>query len=276
MNFSLAIIFALISLFGYGIYTIPVKRIIQKIGEYSALFYVQIVAVSAILILVLSLKAVIFIGFFGTVNVYLYYKAIRLGKLSVVIPITSSYALFAAIFSYIIFGELLSLKKYIAIGIIIIGTVLISTRLSELLKIKRIRLENGVFYAIIASIGFGLWAVLSKIVVNEIGGLSASLFLELFVLIFLFTPLLFKRKILVPFNKKWSGLLIAGAVLLSVGIVGFNLAIMHGMVTIVTPIVAAAPLATVLFARLFLKEQIELNQILGAVLVVLGVIGVSL
>ncbi|MBW2999225.1 DMT family transporter, partial [Candidatus Woesearchaeota archaeon] len=252
-----------------------------------ALFYVQVVAVIAILILVLSLKAVIFpsfqiflliifIGFFGTVNVYIYYKAIRQGKLSVVIPITSSYALFAAIFSYIIFGELLSLKKYIAIGVIIIGTVLISTRLSELLKIKRIRLENGVFYAIIASIGFGLWAVLSKIVVNEIGGLSASLFLELFILIFLFTPLLFKRKILVPFNKKWSGLLIAGAVLLGVGIVGFNLAIMHGMVTIVTPIVAAAPLATVLFARLFLKEQIELNQIIGAVLVVLGVISVSL
>ncbi|MBW2999618.1 hypothetical protein KY339_02995, partial [Candidatus Woesearchaeota archaeon] len=76
MNLSLAIIFAIISLFGYGIYTIPVKKIIQKIGEYSALFYVQVVAVIAILILVLSLKAVIFpsfqiflliifIGFFG-------------------------------------------------------------------------------------------------------------------------------------------------------------------------------------------------------------------
>jgi bacterial/archaeal transporter family protein len=59
------------------------------------------------------------------------------------------------------------------------------------------------------------------------------------------------------------------------GLVLFYLALGSGEVSRVVPVTAAYPVASVCFAAIMLSEHVDLKRILGTLLVVVGVIGLS-
>lgn len=130
---------------------------------------------------------------------------------------------------------------------------------------------NWVSYAILSTVLYGLWGILSKIALNHIG--FASLFIyDCFV--FFAGGLIALYLIDFKIETNYLGIIYS----LLYGITGmlatvlFILAINKGKASLVTAITAAYPCITILIAVLVLKESISLKQCLGIALSVIGVL----
>ena len=62
----------------------------------------------------------------GFLGLFLYFEAIRHGKVSIVAPIASTSPLWSVLFAYLILGESLSLQKVIGVALIIFGITLLT------------------------------------------------------------------------------------------------------------------------------------------------------
>jgi len=62
----------------------------------------------------------------GFLGLLLYYKAIKIGEVSVVAPIAASSPLWASVFSFLLLGEAFSLGKMIGAILIVAGVVLLT------------------------------------------------------------------------------------------------------------------------------------------------------
>ena len=62
----------------------------------------------------------------GFLGLFLYFEAIRHGKVSIVAPIASTSPLWSVLFAYVILGESLSLQKVIGVALIIFGITLLT------------------------------------------------------------------------------------------------------------------------------------------------------
>ena len=274
------IIFAIISMVGFGFYQFFLKNI-KDINIYSSLIYVHI-------FLVLSLIPLIFTGFIlpdhktsilillasllGAINIPFLYKAISSGKLSIVIPIANTYSLPAVIFAYLFFGEVLSISKYLAGILIIFGVTLIVLKREE---IKNFKIEKedtkGVLYAIIFSLGLSLYSVLLRQIEAGVGPYLGMFYTEFFILIFL-GIYFFSGKVNLQKLKRWKYPILAGF-FQAIGGLFFFLGIKYANVSIASIIGAANPLIVLILAFTFLKEKIEWNQLVGIIITVIGLVG---
>jgi transporter family protein len=67
--------------------------------------------------------------------------------------------------------------------------------------------------------------------------------------------------------------LIAEAIVATfIGDLAYFIAIKHGQVSLVAIILSCAPLVTILFSMLFLKEAVTITQIIGSLLIIGGII----
>lgn len=130
---------------------------------------------------------------------------------------------------------------------------------------------NWVSYAILSTVLYGLWGILSKIALNHIG--FASLFIyDCFV--FFAGGLIALYLIDFKIETNYLGIIYS----LLYGITGmlatvlFILAINKGKASLVTAITAIYPCITILIAVLALKESISIKQCLGIVLSIIGVL----
>lgn len=130
---------------------------------------------------------------------------------------------------------------------------------------------NWVSYAILSTVLYGLWGILSKIALNHIG--FASLFIY-DCLVFFAGGLIALYLIDFKIETNYLGIIYS----LLYGITGmfatvlFILAINKGKASLVTAITAVYPCITILIAVLVLKESISLKQCLGIALSVIGVL----
>ncbi len=76
------------------------------------------------------LRDVLIISFGGFVSGFLglllYYKAIKMGEVSVVAPIVASSPLWASLFAVLLLGESFSLLKFIGTILVVVGVILIT------------------------------------------------------------------------------------------------------------------------------------------------------
>jgi len=63
----------------------------------------------------------------GFLGLWVYYKAVKVGNVSVVAPVAASSPLFSALLAHFILGESLSLQKLVGALLIVLGVALVST-----------------------------------------------------------------------------------------------------------------------------------------------------
>jgi transporter family protein len=134
-----AVIFALLSALVWG--TAPLIFKLGLRGEMPPLvgiFFHNLTAAFFALVFMLLLKesfshpirdiAVISFGGFvsGFLGLLLYYKAIKVGEVSVVAPIVASSPLWASLFAFILLGESLTLLKLVGTVLVVVGVALIT------------------------------------------------------------------------------------------------------------------------------------------------------
>src|SRR3972149_1429233 len=130
----IAVVCGLISMFCWGMADFFVKKGVDQIGYRKTLVFVYLFSITISLPLLkyetyfptitpsLFLTLAIF-GIFDFIAYICLYKAYEIGKVSIVNPITSTYAVLSAIISFLFFGETFTTGKTIAFILVMIGIV---------------------------------------------------------------------------------------------------------------------------------------------------------
>ncbi len=284
-------IYGVLTMLFFGTGDFFAKLSVEKINELKTAFYIQLtglIASFAFLPLqstIPSLNREIILLFistslFYTVGYYMFIKALKYGKISLIVPIANSGgAAFAIVLSYYFHGERLNLVEILGILIVFLGVTLSSIDLGEIKETRRtVKFIIGLNFAIIAIFCFGFTWFLYKPLVSEAGELLAFTGTRLLTVLYLLAiSLTTKLKI----NEVSSGKHFSFSLVSGVSSMAGNLTFMFGlgsgvMVSLMTPIATSYPALTLLFGYLFLGERVLKHQKIGVLTVLIGLVALAL
>lgn len=260
----------------------------NRIGYYKTIIYSMVVTLVVLVPLTpivspglvaptFPVLVLIVAGLLNFVAFTFLYRAFHKGVVSVVAPVAYTYPAITTVLSIALLGTLLSAVQILAIAGIIIGVVLTSTKLSDLRQSFSGRgapnLTAGFLPAIGAAVFFGgvyvgvgyaapVVSVVIPVMVLRIMGISVGAILA---------PLL--KQDIRPSRSVFSKPLILMGILEAVGFLTltYGISIPGGSLPIVTAISGMGGAVAASYGLVLLKERLELNQILGVVISLLGV-----
>ena len=227
----------------------------------------------------LNLKSYIFPGLILIIislfSALLFLKAIKQSDLSLTIPLLSLSPLFSSFFSFFFLNEKLSYFQYIGVFLIIFGTLVLYSKkitLGEILKsFKVLVINNSAKLMIVVSLIWSLTPVLDKLCLEH-SSINIHGLIQSFGLMILLIFLLKKEKYeFLSLKRNWRLILIT----ILTGIIATVLqfyAILFNYVPIMETIKRSiGQLSSVLFGKLFFKEEITKPKILGVLILSVGV-----
>lgn len=196
-------------------------------------------------------------------------KAFEIGNVSIVSPISSAGAAVTVTLCAIFLNEHLSVLSYISIGTIIIGIGLTST---DIRKLKELKSVKGLKESIFTMFLFGFYFFTIGAAGKSTDPINLFMFAMGIQSAFFVTYNFIRSKDMRPRDLKGKRILIFLAITLLyiLAWIGFNYGASKGIVSIVAPVSALYPVITVVLATLFYKEKLVLNQILGIVITITG------
>lgn len=281
-----AIIFALISFLGWGIGDIFLSLTSKKIGPYSLTLYEYIFSLlvsSALIPFFLSdfskltfpiFALTILLGGIYLISLLFYYEGLKIGPVSLVGTISSSFAALVVVLSIIFLGEKVRMEQLVSIIIIFVGLILSTLDINEV-RNKKFVFTKGIVFALIAMFLWGIYFTFIKIPVHQVGW-----FVPGYISLFVF-PLLFifakkqKIKFKSPTFKGVLATLLIAVIFVRIADYGFNFAVGNGLTAIVAPIAGSYPTLFVVLAFLVFKESIKKQQIIGITTTLVGIVLLS-
>ena len=281
----MSILICIISAFFWAAFDLTRKLSLQKINSINLLL---IFTLAQTLIFgswvfyedpFLNLKSYIFPGLIliliSLFSALLFLKAIKQSDLSLTIPLLSLSPLFSSFFSFFFLDEKLSYFQYIGVFLIIFGTLVLYSKkitLGEILKsLKVLAINNSAKLMIVVSLIWSLTPVLDKLCLEH-SSINIHGLIQSFGLMILLIFLLKKEKYeFLSLKRNWRLILIT----ILTGIIATVLqfyAILFNYVPIMETIKRSiGQLSSVLFGKLFFKEEITKPKILGVLILSVGV-----
>jgi len=278
----ISVIFGLSASVGYGLSDYIGAKVTRKIGEYKIILFSHFLGLFLLVPLVLITKTsllmspstfflFIIYGLLAVIAIFYFYKALKIGPVSLVTPIAASYSLVSVISALLFYKEKLVLNHYLAIFLIIFGIIITSFKI-EKQKIKLIN-TKGIFYAFIPMFLWGISIPYITFIIKEIGWISATFYEYLLIMLFIYFYILIK-KIDIK-NIRFTKDLIGFAFFRFLGFSMMNIGLLYGLISVVAPVESTSPLITVILALIFLKEKIQKHQLVGAFITIAGLIFLS-
>lgn len=279
------IFFALVDVFGMAVANI-IRRIIMKDDKsdaYSSVIFFQLLGFILILIVtlfrgfVMPPIATYPLNFLAEailwgLSSYCLFKAFQFLEASEVTILTTFSSVVTITSAIIFLGDVFNLPRLIGVVLILFSVIFV------LIRPKKMKLNQGVFYAIASSICMGL------AITNDVFLIRHSDVFSLLVVGW-FTPGLFlvliKPQALKKINYflKWNNLMkmLLLTVFYVTGGTAYYIAVtVGGQTSQVSPISQATIIVTIIFAAIFLKERDHLlKKIFSAILVTIGVLLLS-
>ena len=289
----MGIFLGLSAAFWWGASDFLAARVARGIGALRALLLTQsfgLVAIGALLWWQGSIPDVtprigwimLIIALAQAASVWLFYRAFEIGPLSLVAPITSSFAIVTAILAFLS-GERPARLAWLG-ALCLIAGVLCVTRghQSEAGKSAGGSTLRGVPEAVVAAVGYGFifWGL--DFVVPTMGALWPLAFMRIAVLVCLSVALVFPRAASsAPVRSKsvWRALLLpalAVALCDTLAWLSFNSGTQRDDVAIVTTLGSLYSGVAVFLAWLVWKEKLQPSQWLGVIIIFLGIIFVGM
>jgi len=278
-----------LAMVGWGASDFFAAKTSRKIGSFRALFWMSLITAISLLIFYLFLSHsnkvsssfflfLSLVGLLQDIGALCFYKSLAIGKVSLVSPIAGSWAVWTVILSIIILKEKPTFIQLVGIFFIIMGVFFISTKIKELLKeMKFVFFDTGVKLAFLSSLMWGSSYVIYKPIIDKIGWLLSLTILYCFIVFWLFLySLLAKKKISFKPNKLTISLIFLISLTNIIVWFAYSFGLEKNLASIISPIASTFPLVTVFLARIFLKEKLVWNQILGIAEVILGLVFLSL
>ncbi len=278
-------IFAILGAFFNATYYALIKKNLQNINQYVLSTGVFLIA-SIFLLILSSLRGFPEIGHFfylsvfitGILNVIaaiLYFKALKTTDLSLSIPLLSFTPVFLILTSYLLLKELPGLFGIFGIFLIVIGSYVLNTTKNNrkmLAPIKSVINNRGALYMLIVAFIFSITSNFDKLVVKNSDPIFSSAIVFLFLGVsFLIISLFKAKKELINSKKYLSKFLIVG-IILSMVAISINIAFTMQIVPYVISLKRLSILFSVFYGGLLFKEKNILRRIIGAIVMILGVI----
>jgi drug/metabolite transporter (DMT)-like permease len=201
----------------------------------------------------------------------------KIGDVSVVIPITDGYVIVTVILSMLFLREILPLTGIIGIILIITGISLISTSANNLNLSNFFNFRKGALPAFLVAIGTGFYFFLVGTVSRGGNWFEVALGIRVAISLTAFAIILLKKIKLMELFKgivwKW---ILPGAFLDVLGFTFYNIAISRAGVSYSTIMISAQSLVTVLLSYFFLKEKIYPRQWAGILTALFGLISLQI
>lgn len=284
MALAEGILFGLIVMFLWSFTKVVVKPAITKIGPYYSLFYEHLIVAAALAIFIMpstglaipSQKMILLIlisALVGAFSIYFMFRAIGEGKVSVVSPIMQSSSVVTVFLAFLIYKEPVSADKIMFIIMLIFGIILLSFRYSDIRKMHISKAVPGIGFALLSMVGGGIYYLLVKPVVMDLGPMLSTLYLEACISLVIAVPLIWKgiknpgKAVIYTF---FSGSAVAAASLL------FNKGIEVAPLSIIYPLASSYPVLTAVWSYIFLKERIELNQKIAILIIIASIIMIAI
>jgi drug/metabolite transporter (DMT)-like permease len=256
----------------------------KRVGYYNSSVYVHLTTFVFLLVAVpllsppLSTTPLVFallaaagaVNFFGFI---LLYRSLEGNAVSVVAPIAYTYPAMTTVAAVLLLGVVLSPLMVLALAAVMVGVILLSTRLSDLRASERRGMVPGVIPAVGAAVTFGAIYTVLGYAGPLAGYMLPALLLRGFGLLagVVAAPILGQS--IRPSRANLSTTMLAMGVLEAVGFLVFTYGTSLGAAGL--PVIAAlsgmgGAVASV-YAMAFLRERLEMNQFVGVVLALAGV-----
>jgi len=285
MGIPLGVIFGVIAMFCWGTADFLVAKAVKKISVFKTFFWSQVIGLILFFLIFLLffnfpitpsniIIIILVAGFIGVMAYLAFYKGLQIGKVSVVSPIAASWSVITVILSLFFLKEKLTNIQFIGISLAIVGAVLVSFKSHDLLKLRIKNIAVGVKYALIALFGWGFFMFFIGIMVDKLGWFFPMFFIKIAMVFYLLSYSgLSKQDIKFPKNVYFFIVLIG--VLEVIAFLSYGVGINYEYNSIVAPIGAAFPMVTIILARIFLKEKLEIIQKIGVISVLVGLVLLS-
>tara|TARA_B100000029_G_scaffold485124_1_gene538085 strand:+ start:530 stop:1420 length:891 start_codon:yes stop_codon:yes gene_type:complete len=261
-----------------------------RIGSIRASFYVRFLGlIPPVLVIIFQVifknlddRAIELDSFltFGTMigvlisAVYLaYYRGLEIGSVSIVPTVASAWFAVSVVLAVIFLGEEPTFVQVVLISLIVVGIGILSDfRSGNFVEALRSNQASGFSHAVFVMFILGLVTVLAKPMIEAGGPFLGSAYTHILSSLFLLLVIRWKG-ISLGFQLKDNLKYVLGAAFFdATGIMLFFMALVVSPITLVTPIMAAHPLATMACARVFENERASALQGLGIALTLSGVI----
>jgi drug/metabolite transporter (DMT)-like permease len=172
-------IFGLGAAFAWGSADFGVALVARRIGSFATLVLAQLAGIVLFSVLAATPEASLprfhpgllvlpLIGISGALSYVAFYRALELGPIALVSPIAAGYAAIVIALSLIFLHEHVAALALLGAAVTIAGVILASTDLRRL-PVEGKRARGGVFFAILAMVGFGLGAFLIGVFARDTG-----------------------------------------------------------------------------------------------------------
>lgn len=206
-----------------------------------------------------------------------FYKGLKKGQVSLVSSVGASWGLLAAILGVIFLKESLKINQIIAIIFLIVGIILASTNVKEIINDRKVKLLIGVKEGLMAMVGWGISLFLLASLTKVIGWFLPSLIFRFLLLLFLTIYIMISKKDFVPKKVRFPlWLLLFIGIFDMLAFFTFSIGTSGSYASIVAPIGSAYALVTIVLAQIFLKEKIKFNQAIGICGIIIGLVLISI
>lgn len=296
MGNYLAIIGGLGGMFGWGVADFCAKKVINKLGDFRTLLWAQIIGVFPIFVylglnwkpILLDPSILFLIFLFGLADLsayFLFYRSLQKGMVSVLSSVFAAQSGVAVLVSVFVFGEAIGQLRWIELAIAFVGIILVSFQpeFNNSLNFKNI--SKGLPEAMGGMIIFGFyfpcwdWFLESLSQSWAISVLLVRLVLIIILLVSIYIiSLTDKRRfdIKVKEKKLWGWLVLIGLLDALASLITSWAYKSTAATSVVVTLSGAFPLPAIILARLFLKERLSINQIIGVVGIIGGLIALSI
>jgi drug/metabolite transporter (DMT)-like permease len=212
----------------------------------------------------------------GTLSLVALYRALALGPIAVVSPVVASYPALGVVGIVVFLGERLTLGQATAIALTIIGVAVASTDIREVRRTLG-RPVEGVRFAVLATVGFGIWSVLLAAATRANDPFALVMIWRVFGIALVAAFLVRRRIPITPLALPSTLAVVALVGILDTGAnVLLMLGVRSGFASYVMTGSGAYPIIPAVLAILVLRERLAPNQYLGVALLVGGLVGLGL
>lgn len=282
----MGLLFAFGALFGWAIGDFFIQKTVRATSIVKSLFFIGFAGAFGILPFVINdiktvfpdpknwpllfiLAAVVILAAFAN------FQGLKLGKLSLMLPLNGAELPVTIILSWLIGGEKLDWYFYVLMALVAIG--LLMTMLTGFNQLKRIKFEKGAFYTLLGAVGLGT--------TNFLIGIGSRNISPLFTIWFTHTAAMFVTLIILIKQKETRNLLQNiwkhPHIILWQSFLDNAAWIFYAFSASLIPISVAATISEsyiavgVMLGLAINKEKIKKHQALGVALAFIGVLALS-
>lgn len=201
-----------------------------------------------------------------------YFKALQLGDVNKVTPIDKTSTVLTMILAFLFLGEAFTVPMFIGMVGILAGTMLMIEKKETVVTQQQKKDYRWLIYAILSAVFASATSILGKLGMEGIPSNYGTAVRTGVVLVMAWVVVFLQKKqskVKEVGKTSWIFLILSG-VTTGMSWLCYYRALQEGPASIVVPIDKLSILITILFARVFLKEQLTKKAVVGLVLLVAG------